>query len=98
MKPIVEKWLNNTIGAFIQGGSHALGATIATATANGFGLDVPTLSWKQCGTIFIVSGALKMFNVLEKMPLPGFREDTQFFAKQSTPSHQESDKTGQPPV
>lgn len=86
MNDTVKDWLNRVIGSFIQGGSHAASAFISTAIAAAIGVPMPVLHWSQVGVIFLVSGSLNLFKVLEKVPLPGFKTgDTVFTTKPPTP-------------
>lgn len=81
MNDTVRDWLNRTIGAFIQGGSHSISAFFGTAGASALGLPIEPINLKQACGIFLISGAMAMFKVLEKVPLPGFKSDTTFFTK-----------------
>lgn len=82
MNEITASWLNRTIGAFIQGGSHAITAFFATAGASAAGIPIEPINIKQAGGIFLISGLMALFKVLEKVPLPGFKTgDTIFLTK-----------------
>lgn len=81
MNDTIRDWLNRTFGAFIQGGSHSITAFLATAGAAAAGVPIQPINLKQAAGIFVASGLMSLFKVLEKVPLPGFKSDTTFFTK-----------------
>lgn len=63
-------WFKSLLAAVVTGIANAGGAALGIATANGVGLNVPQVDWKQLVIMSLIGGLIGMFSYLKQSPVP----------------------------
>ena len=63
-------WFKALVAAIVTGVSQSALSGLSIATANGVGVDIPKLDWKQLSIMTVTGGLVGMFSYLAKSPVP----------------------------
>jgi hypothetical protein len=68
-------WFKALLAALITGASSTGLSALGIATANGLGVEVPKLDWKQLGVMMLSGAIVGTLSYLKKSPVPNGEGD-----------------------
>ena len=70
MRLKTEIWFRSLVAAVITGASSTALSALGIATANGLGVNVPRLDFKQLGIMLLSGGVIGALAYLKQSPVP----------------------------
>jgi len=86
MKIKTQLWFKSLVAALVTGASSSGLAALGIATANGLGVSVPQVDWKQFGIMMLSGAIVGTLTYLKQSPVPpDSTGDTELLTKPTIP-------------